>query len=128
MFTEKELEYLHSQPLARIATVSDDGQVDVAAVAFDFDGKYFYISGLRMVKTLKYKNTLTNGKAALVVDDLVEGNPRAPRGIKMHGIGKIVEWDGYAGQKEYIQFESTGHWSWGIHDTEQRTVVEKTIY
>jgi pyridoxamine 5'-phosphate oxidase family protein len=43
MFSEKEVEYLRSQHLARIATSSSDEIPDVAPVGFDFDGKYFYM-------------------------------------------------------------------------------------
>jgi pyridoxamine 5'-phosphate oxidase family protein len=49
MFSEREIEYLKSQRLARIATatvplVEKDGgtiQTDVVPVGFDFDGDYF---------------------------------------------------------------------------------------
>jgi integrase len=34
-FSPEELEYLASQPLARLATVASDGQPDVVPVAFD---------------------------------------------------------------------------------------------
>ena len=56
MFTEKEKTYLTEQPLARIATVSPLTQPDVAPVAYDFDGDHFYVSGIRMLKSLKYLN------------------------------------------------------------------------
>jgi pyridoxamine 5'-phosphate oxidase family protein len=51
MFSEKELSYLKSQRLARIATVSNTQQPDVAAVGFEFDGEHFYIGGLQQTKT-----------------------------------------------------------------------------
>ena len=41
-FSEEEINYLQSQRLARIATVSADGQPDVAPVGFEFDGTYVY--------------------------------------------------------------------------------------
>jgi len=34
MFTEKEIAYIKSQPLARLATVGKDGQPDNVAVGF----------------------------------------------------------------------------------------------
>ena len=34
-FTDEELAYIRSQPLARVATVSSDGQPDVVPVGFD---------------------------------------------------------------------------------------------
>ncbi len=39
-FTEGELEYLCTQPLARVATVSSDCQPDVSPVGFRFDGEH----------------------------------------------------------------------------------------
>ena len=44
-FTEDEVAYLKSQPLARLATVDADGQPDVVPVGFEFDGTYFYVGG-----------------------------------------------------------------------------------
>jgi pyridoxamine 5'-phosphate oxidase family protein len=61
IFSEKEVQYLRSQHLARISTVSpEDLQPDVSPVGFDFDGKYFYVSGMNLLKTRKYKNILKN--------------------------------------------------------------------
>src|SRR5690242_859561 len=44
-FTTEEITYLESQPLARLATVSADGQPDAVPVGFEFDGTDFYVSG-----------------------------------------------------------------------------------
>ena len=55
-FTEEETAYLKSQPLARIATVGEDEQPDVAPVGFEFDGTYFYVGGRAPEKTRKYLN------------------------------------------------------------------------
>jgi len=38
MFSDKEIAYLNSQRLARIATASVEGRPDVAPVGFSFDG------------------------------------------------------------------------------------------
>ena len=56
MFSEVEIAYLKSQFLARLATVSSDGQPTVDAVGFEFDGARFYIGGLALPSTRKYKN------------------------------------------------------------------------
>ena len=45
-FTDEEIAYLNSQPLGRIATVAPDGQPDVSAVTYEFDGTHFYIGGI----------------------------------------------------------------------------------
>jgi pyridoxamine 5'-phosphate oxidase family protein len=52
MFSDKELSYLKTQRLARIATASRELQPDVAPVGFDFDGTYFYVSGMKLTTTL----------------------------------------------------------------------------
>jgi hypothetical protein len=51
MFSEKEIAYLKSQRLGRIATASKKSQPDVAPVGFDFDGTYFYVGGVNFPKT-----------------------------------------------------------------------------
>jgi len=65
MFSDKEIAYLNSQRLARIATASE-GQPDVAPVGLTFDGRHFFIGGLDK-RTLKYKNAKTNERVALVI-------------------------------------------------------------
>jgi pyridoxamine 5'-phosphate oxidase family protein len=114
MFSDKELVYLKSQKLGRIATVSEDLQVDVAPVGYDFDGEYFYIGGRNPCKTLKFKNIQTNSKIAFVVDDLESFNPYKPRGVKVHGLADVVVRKGYVGEGTYIRIKPVMIWSWGI--------------
>ncbi|HJQ26509.1 MAG TPA: PPOX class F420-dependent oxidoreductase [Blastocatellia bacterium] len=115
MFSEKEVAYLKSQRLARIATVSSKGQPDVAPVGFEFDGEYFYIGGIQQTSTLKYKNVAAgNPRVALVVDDLESLNPFTPRGIKIHGEAEIVERQGQSGPAPYIKVTPMKKWSWGV--------------
>ena len=89
MFSEKELAYLKSQRLARIATVSAAGEPDVAPVGFAFDGEHFLVGGMDLKRTLKYKNAVATGRVALVVDDFPTADPPQPRGIKIHGKARI---------------------------------------
>ena len=113
MFTEKEVIYLKSQRLARVATVSDKLQPDVAPVGFEFDGRHFYIGGLQQKKTNKYKNVASgNSKVALVIDDVESIDPWKPRGIKIHGQAELVEREGQLGP--YIKVTPERTWSWGI--------------
>ena len=70
IFSQKEIEYIKSQRLARIATAAPSKQEqqgedtsiqpDVVPVGFDFDGDYFYVGGLNLLKSTKYKNVLKN--------------------------------------------------------------------
>ena len=39
-------------------------------VGFDFDGNYFYVGGMNLLKSTKYKNVLRNNMVAIVIDDL----------------------------------------------------------
>ena len=129
MFTETEIEYIKSQRLARIATscsfsTSDieSCQPDVAPVGFDFDGEYFYVGGMNILKSTKYRNVLVNNKVALVIDDLKSVEPWEPRGIRIYGIADTVDRQGgYMSntdhpQSRYIRIKPTKKWSWGIDE------------
>lgn len=114
MFTQKEIDYLKSQPLARLATISPAMQPDVAPVGFKFDGDKFYISGFDITRTFKYKNVYAgNVLVALVVDDLASVSPWKARGIKIHGRAETTKIDGRAG----LTIVPQRLWSWGIEDT-----------
>lgn len=105
MFSQTELDYIHAQKLARIGTASAGGRPDVAAVAFDFDGQYFYISGYVNQRTHKYRNTRANPQASLVIDDLASQQPWRPRGIKVFATVDFVHRKGYVGEKEYLRLK-----------------------
>ena len=68
ILSQKEIEYLKTQRLARIATAAvstqDDTSIqpDVVPVGFDFDGKYLYVGGMNLLKSTKYRNVLKNAK------------------------------------------------------------------
>jgi pyridoxamine 5'-phosphate oxidase family protein len=114
MFSEKDRNYLKSQRLARIATVSKQSQPDVAPVGYEFDGEYFYVGGRSMTTTFKYKNVKANPRVAIVVDDLESVDPWRPRGISVHGTGELVHRRGYAGEGEYIRIRPEKVRGWGI--------------
>lgn len=114
MFTEKEIDYINSQRLARLATVSKTEQPDVAPVGFRFDGATFFITGFDITKTFKYKNVKSgNALVALVIDDLASIQPWVARGIKIHGEAEITEANGRAS----LLIHSRRLWSWGIEKT-----------
>lgn len=92
------MDYLNSQRLARIATAAaptsseEAGSVqpDVVPVGYDFDGDCFYVGGMNLLKSTKYKNVLQNNKVAIVIDDLKSVDPWDPRGMKIYGTADIV--------------------------------------
>ena len=124
ILSQNEIDYLNTQHIARIATVSITSdrpiQPDVVPVGFDFDGEYIYVSGMNILKSTKYKNVIKNGKVAVVIDDLKTVDPWDPRGIRIYGDADVVtRRGGYmdpSGHSEhhYISIRHTKKWSLGI--------------
>ncbi len=118
MFSEFEVQYLKSQRLARIATVSSKGQPDVVPVAFEFDGKYFYVGSHSQDifhQTLKYKNVKNgNKRVALTIDDLESIDPWRPRALKVYGTAEVVDHQGKFGPGEYLRIAPKISWSFGL--------------
>jgi pyridoxamine 5'-phosphate oxidase family protein len=117
MFSEKEVAYIKSQRLARIATVSKKQQPDVAPVSFEFDGMYFYVGGRNNPATMKYRNVARgNGRVALVFDDWESLTPWKPRSLKIHGTAELVKRTGQLGEGEYLRITPIVKWSMGVDE------------
>jgi pyridoxamine 5'-phosphate oxidase family protein len=136
IFSEKEVEYILSHSIARIATAAevDSRSInasensfskivlpDVVPVGFNFDGEYFYIGGIDMSRSTKYKNIFRNRATALVIDDLKSINPLQHRGIKIYGEAEIAKRQGASLNKigrfeivYLIKITPKKKWSWGI--------------
>jgi pyridoxamine 5'-phosphate oxidase family protein len=127
-FTNEEIAYLESQRLARIATVSSDGQPDVMPVGYQFDGRNFYVGGMNPAKTRKFRNVRSgNTRIALVIDDLVSVHPWTVRGLRIYGDAELVAREkGQFGPGHYLRITPTVSWSWnldGHSTTHDRPVV-----
>ena len=122
MFSKAEQDYLKTQRLARVASASKKGTPEVSPVAFEFDGRYFWIgshSQYIFFKTRRYKNiTSGGGRVALVVDDLESVNPWRPRGVKVSGTAEVMDHDGMFGQGKYLRITPLVTASWGIEPSE----------
>ncbi|MDC8984367.1 PPOX class F420-dependent oxidoreductase [Mycobacterium marinum] len=106
-FSDDEVAFMKSQPLARVATVDDDGQPDVVPVGFEFDGTYINIGGYQPSKTRRHHNVLAgNDKIALVIDDLVSTQPWSPRFLRVYGTAEVV-----AGDQPYLRVTPKISWS-----------------
>ncbi len=116
VFTQNEVAYLASQPLARIATVAPDGQPDVTPVSFEVEGGVLYVgSRFDVTRTRKYQNVVAGHEAvALVVDDFKPGQRPEPRGIRVYGTAQVVERDGKVGHGKYLQITPRVSWSWNV--------------
>jgi pyridoxamine 5'-phosphate oxidase family protein len=118
VFTDEEVAYLRSQPLARVATVGGDGQPDVVPLAFEFDGAAFWVGGVgaQVLGTRKFRNVRGgNEQVALVVDDLVSLRPFVARSIRVYGLAEPpVERVGLVGPGTYMRIRPTVSWSWNM--------------
>lgn len=117
-FTDEEIAYMRSQPLARLASLCAEAQPDVVPVGFEFDGTYFWVGGpsASVLRTRKFRN-VENGryKVALVVDDLVSFDPFIARGVRVYGhVDGPIERVGMVGRGHYLRITPTISWSWNM--------------
>jgi pyridoxamine 5'-phosphate oxidase family protein len=132
-FSEEEIAYLRSQRLARLATVSADGQPDVVPVGFEFDGRDLYVGGMDPVRTRKFRNVRAgNTKVALVIDDLLTTSPWTPRSLRIYGDAELVERRGRFGPATYMRITPTVSWSFNLEgipfDHDREIHVHRTVH
>ena len=127
IFTQKEIEYLKSKRLARIATAAStqpEGHVqpDVVPVGCDFDGEYLHVGGMNLIKSTKFRNVLKNNKVAIVVDNLKSIDQWDPRGVRIYGAADIVTRQGGYMENtdqpnpQYIRVNPKKKWSWRVKE------------
>jgi pyridoxamine 5'-phosphate oxidase family protein len=89
-FTPAEIEFLGSQRLGRLATVSARGDLHVVPVGFRYNPERdtIDIGGLDIVPTMKYRQALRHGRVAFVVDDVLP--PWKPRYVEVRGTVEAV--------------------------------------
>jgi pyridoxamine 5'-phosphate oxidase family protein len=117
-FSDDEIAYLRSQPIARLATVNADGQPDVVPVAFELDGSYIWVGGVGpdVARTRKLRNIgAGRSKVSLVFDDLVSMEPFIARALRVYGDAEPpVERVGMVGPGLYSRITPTVSWSWNL--------------
>jgi pyridoxamine 5'-phosphate oxidase family protein len=109
-FSEREALFLCHSDLARVATVSPDGQPHVVPVAFEFDGRYLYLSGRALAKSLKFRHLTRNNQVAIVIDDVVSLSPWYVRGLEIRGIAELLTEQG----RPYVRITPMKKASWGL--------------
>lgn len=89
-FTSKEIEYLQSQRLARLATVGANGDLHVVPLSFRYNPEYdtIDIGGHNFASSKKYRDALRYGRVALVVDDVLP--PWRPRFVEVRGTVEAI--------------------------------------
>ena len=118
VFSDDEIAYLQSQPIARLATVNADGQPDVVPVAFELDGSYIWVGGVGpdVARTRKLRNIgAGRSKVSLVFDDLVSMEPFIARALRVYGDAEpAVERVGMMGPGLYSRITPRVSWSWNL--------------
>jgi len=89
-FTPQEIEYLQGQRLGRLATVNEKGDLHVVPVAFLYNPEHdtIDIGGHNIVSTKKYRDALSHGRVAFVVDDVLP--PWKPRMVEVRGTVEAI--------------------------------------
>ncbi len=95
-FTQKEIEYLQSQRLGRMATLGANGDLHVVPLGFRYNPEQDTIDlgGHNMAATKKYRDALRYGRIAFVVDDVLP--PWRPRFVEVRGTVEAFEEGGKA--------------------------------
>jgi len=122
LFSKPEIDYIKSQMLLRIGTVSKSGQPDVVPVGLEFDGTNFWVGSHSQdifFRTRKYRNVKDgNKKVSLTIDDLVSVDPWTPRCIKVKGTAEVEDHEGQFGLGKYLKITPKVSWSFGIKGLE----------
>ncbi|MGA3183725.1 MAG: PPOX class F420-dependent oxidoreductase [Candidatus Dormibacteria bacterium] len=114
-FTDFELEYLRSQRLGRLATLSPRGTLQNSPVGFQVDEEAGVIAvwGRDMGNTRKFHNVAANGQVAFVVDDLVSVSPWVVRGLEIRGSAEALSG----------QTPPSGYWSAEVIRIHPRRII-----
>ncbi|TMR91389.1 PPOX class F420-dependent oxidoreductase [Nonomuraea basaltis] len=118
-FTQEELDYLATQRLGRLATVSPDGQVQNSPTGFfvNAEAGTIDIGGHALGKSKKFRNVQAGSTVAFVVDDLASVNPWTVRGVEIRGTAQALTGQepplrGFSG--ELIRITPNKIISWGL--------------
>ncbi|MGZ3636354.1 MAG: PPOX class F420-dependent oxidoreductase [Ktedonobacterales bacterium] len=89
-FTAQEIEYLGSQRLGRLATLSALGEPHVVPVGFRYNAELdtIDIGGHNIGKSKKFRDVARDGRVAFVVDDVLP--PWKPRGVEVRGLAEVL--------------------------------------
>jgi pyridoxamine 5'-phosphate oxidase family protein len=117
-FTDAEIAYLRSQPLARLASVGSKGQPDVVPVALEYEGPHLWIGGVgsEFLETRKVRNIRAGRRMiAVVADDMPSIDPFIARGIRIYARAEDpIERVGMMGPGFYVRIVPTVSWSWNL--------------
>jgi pyridoxamine 5'-phosphate oxidase family protein len=131
LLTQRERDYLQSQPLASLATVDGNGAPQNSPVGAFYDEETgdVLIGGGAMGATRKFRNVQGNGQVALVVDDLVSRDPWTVRGLEIRGTAVAlgdVDPPAPFMSREVIRITPTWVASWGVDPVDPARQIRRT--
>lgn len=96
VFDEREIAYLQSQRLGRLATVGPDGAPHVVPVGFRYNAELrtIDIGGHDFARRKKWRDVLRDSRVAFVVDDIASIQPWVVRGIEIRGTADALRTGG----------------------------------
>jgi pyridoxamine 5'-phosphate oxidase family protein len=92
VFTEREIAYLASRQLGRIATVDANGRPRVVATGFSVNPMCgtIELGGFNLASTRRVNDIRTNPHVSLIVDDKDDSAPGwVVRGVEIRGIARL---------------------------------------
>jgi len=117
-FSPKEIEYLQSQRLGRLATINAAGEPHVVPVGFRYNAALdaIELGGRFFGRSKKFRDMQGNPLVAFVVDD--DRGPGQIRGIEIRGRAQVFTSGGEelraGADPEFIRILPTRIVSWGI--------------
>jgi pyridoxamine 5'-phosphate oxidase family protein len=121
-FTDREVAYLSTVGLARLATIGPSGEPHVVPVRFLHNREFdtIDIPGFRMGSSKKWRDAGQNPHVAVVIDDVER--PGKPRGVEVRGLAQRFG----AGDDAVIRIRPTRIVSWGI-DTDAYSPNSRSV-
>jgi len=116
--TSAEIEYLKSQQLGRLATLSSDGSPQVKPVGFHYNADLGTIDivGFSMSASQKFRNVTRDGRAAFVVDDIMSTQPWRVRFLEIRGTAEAVALTEGPNDASVIRIHPTRVLSFGVEE------------
>ena len=119
-FSEREVAYLASQRLGRLATIDRSGTPQNSPVGFRVaDDGTVGIHGMRLGASRKFRNVQAHDRVSLVVDDVPSVNPWRVRAVEIRGTAEAltdVDPPSPGLSREEIRIHPQRIVSWGLEE------------
>lgn len=120
-FSPGELAFLAEDNLGRLATVDESGAPHVVPVGWNHNPTLdtIDIGGRDFAATKKFRNVRRDGRAAIVVDDVLP--PFRPRGVQIRGRAEALDaaqWPDGTERGPIVRITPDRVVSWGLDSTE----------